>query len=257
MTNAPARRVVLALPAYNEEISLPAVLQRFDRVAAGAGWNYAAVVVDDGSSDGTAGVLRNAPASLALKVVVHAQNRGLGETIVDALAEASRLAGNGGIVVTMDADNTHSPELIPELVRRIEKGNDIAIASRYRPGSRVIGLSRFRHSMSYGARFLFQSLLPMQGVRDYTCSFRAYRAELLERAFALYGPSLARERGFACMAEILVKLGALGARAAEIPMELRYDIKGGASKMNVGLTAANTLRLILRLRRSRCVPVQP
>jgi len=134
------------------------------------------------------------------------------------------------------------------MVGAIAGGSDIVIASRYRRGSRVVGLSKFRHLMSIGARLLFQVTFPMKGVRDYTCGFRAYRASLLKRAFARYGKSLAQERGFAAMAEILLRLNSMRPAFSEVPMVLRYDFKSGDSKMRVGATVMKTLRMMRRLR---------
>ncbi len=240
--------VILALPAYNEERGLPLVLGAFLKQMAAAGLSGRAVVVDDGSRDGTPRAIREAAAEFDVRSLTHEVNRGLGETIRDALRLAAATADPDDIVVSMDSDNTHSPELIPAMVARIGEGYDVVIASRYRGGSAVVGLAPFRHVMSWGARAMFQLVFPIRGVRDYTCGFRAYRAAVLQRAFAHYGDALVTERSFASMAEILVRIARLGVRFSEVPMVLRYDLKGGASKMNVGRTVARTLGLMLRLR---------
>ena len=209
---------------------------------------FQVVIVDDGSTDGTLDVIRRWSAKIPIDVVQHVRNSGLGETIQDALFRAAQLAEADDIVVTMDADNTHSPAVIPAMVEAIDGGGDVVIASRYRRGSRVVGLSAHRHLMSHGARFLFQLAFPINGVRDYTCGFRAYRASLLQNAFARFGKTLAQERGFAAMAEILLKLRTLNPRFGEVPMVLRYDLKSGDSKMRVGATVMKTLRMMRRLR---------
>jgi dolichol-phosphate mannosyltransferase len=245
-------RVFLTLPAYNEQEALPRLFQAFEQEVALAGSHDGRVViVDDGSRDRTCEVISQWGGRLSIDLVRHASNRGLGETIRDALRRASELAATDDVIVTMDADNTHSPALIPGMIARLNQGYDLVIASRYRRGARVVGLSPVRHVMSYGARFLFQILYPISGVRDYTCGFRAYRAGLLHKAFLTYGDSLVTERGFACMAEILLKLARLGLRASEVPMVLRYDQKPSASKMNVGNTVSTTIKLIARTRFSR------
>lgn len=241
-------RILLTLPAYNEEHGLPQVLGAFQREVLAAGYEGLAVIVDDGSTDGTDRVIREWSAVLPIELVRHPVNRGLGETIEDGLRRAAELARPEDVVVTMDADHTHSPALIPQMIRRLDEGHDVIIASRYRPGSKVLGLSGFRHLMSYGARLLFQALCPIPGVRDYTCGFRAYRARVLQAAFTRHNGKLVRERGFAAMAEILLKLGAMRVRMAEAPMVLRYDRKAGPGKMKVALTVAKTLQLVIRNR---------
>ena len=183
-----------------------------------------------------------------MDLAVHLSNRGLGETIRDALRLASEVASDDDLIVTMDADNTHPPELIPEMIRHIKQGADVVIASRYRPGARVVGLSRFRRSMSLGARLLFGTVFPIEGVRDYTCGFRMYRPSVLRRAFETYGDRLVSERGFACMAEILLKVSRLRVRCSEVPLVLGYNRKKSVSMMRVGRTVMTTLGLMTRLR---------
>ena len=246
-------KIFLALPAYNEEQALPLLLRALESQFAGSGCPVHVVVVDDGSRDGTADVVRQwRSETVRMDLVCHPVNRGLGETVRDALRRASELADAGDAIVTMDADNTHSPSLIPAMVARLrDESYDIVIASRYRPGARVVGLSPFRLLTSYGARVLFQLVLPIRGVRDYTCGFRAYRAGIVQKAFQTWGDDFIGERSFACMAEILLKIRELRVRICEVPMVLRYDQKGGASKMRVGVTIVKTLALMMRARFGR------
>jgi len=148
----------------------------------------------------------------------------------------------------MDADNTHTPGLIGSMVRLIEEGSDVVIASRYQPGAQVWGVPFHRRRLSDGARLLFRLVFPIRGVRDYTCGYRAYRASLLKRAFDTLGDQFVSEQGFQCMVDILLKLRRMNAVFREVPMILRYDLKGGVSKMRVGRTIFRTLGLMLRRR---------
>jgi dolichol-phosphate mannosyltransferase len=206
------------------------------------------VICDDGSRDATLEVIESWTKRLPVDVCVHPTNRGLGETIRDALRLALTIAAEDDVVVTMDADNTHPPELIAEMLRHVERGSDVVVASRYRPGARVVGLSRGRQVLSWGARMLCHAVFPIRGIRDYTCGFRLYRRSVLRRAFDAYGDHLVTERGFSCMAEILVKISRLKVRMSEVPLVLRYDQKAGVSKMKVGRTVLSTLKLLIRLR---------
>jgi dolichol-phosphate mannosyltransferase len=131
------------------------------------------------------------------------------------------------------------------MVQKILEGHDIVIASRFRKGARVIGLHWMRKCLSIGASLMMRIVFPMEGVRDYTCGFRAYRAELLRKAFEVYGESFIDQRGFQCMSDILIKLRRFNPVAGEVPMILRYDFKKGSSSMKVGRTVIQTLRLVL------------
>jgi dolichol-phosphate mannosyltransferase len=125
---------------------------------------------------------------------------------------------------------------------------DVAIASRYQPGSKVVGLSTFRQLLSNGASWLFRLYAPVSGVKDYTCGFRAYRASLLQQAFARYGNHFITENGFTCMAEILIKLARLGARFREIPFVLHYEYKMSTSKMDILQTTQRSLLFLIKSR---------
>lgn len=241
-------KVWLALPAFNEEEALPELLERVGEAFADNGIPYEVVIVDDGSSDATAQVASTMSFQMPIQLIQHPVNQGLGITLRDGLKEAVDRAGDRDIIVTMDADNTHPPGLIAQMVQMIHEGCDVVIASRFQPGARVVGVPFERHVLSLGARILFTGLFPTRGVRDYTSGYRAYRASVLRQAFAEYGDQFVGETGFSCMADVLLKLRKQGALFGEAPLRLRYDQKGGVSKMKVFRTIWLTLKLLGRHR---------
>lgn len=242
------QRIRLVLPAYNEENSLPQLLARADEFYTESGLNMDVLVVNDGSTDSTLDIAKTYDGNVKVGVEDLQPNRGLAGAIRAGLTEGIRGLEPDDIVVTMDADDSHNPALIADMVRELQNGADLAIASRYRKGSKVIGLSKFREMTSIGAKWMFQIMAPMRGVRDYTCGFRAYKVELIEKALDYYGEDLIEQQGFACMAEILLRLNRFKPVIAEVPMILRYDQKGGASKMKVGRTIRQTFGLLWQYR---------
>ncbi len=156
-----------------------------------------------------------------------------------------------GIIITMDADNTHPAGLALRMVRLIREGNDVVIASRYRSGSYVRGLPLSRRFLSYAGSWLCRVLFPIRGVRDYTCGYRAYRVATLSRLVTSYGEDIISETGFASMVDILLRLRKQQLIFTEVPLVLRYDLKPGRSKMNVSSTIKETLSLLVR---RRCFP---
>lgn len=245
-------RVWIVLPAYNEADNLPALLGRFRELADEAyRLEVRVLIVDDGSTDDTAAVALREARSLPVEVVRNETNRGLAETFMRGMTEAARRATPGEIVVCMDADNSHVPGQILRMVREIQEGRDVVIASRYRPGSVVKGVPRLRRFLSRGMSILFRIVFPVEGVRDYSCGYRAYRAEFLQEALEDQGERLFAQDGFACMVGILLHLARADAVFGEVPLVLRYDQKLGESKMNVGRTVLRTLHLLVRERFGR------
>lgn len=247
-------RLFVVLPAYNEEHSLPPLLAAFERLFARlpARLDPLVIIVNDGSRDGTERVARLAERrGFPLRLVNHARNRGLGEAIKTGLREAAALSASpADILVYMDADNTHPPRYIAPMLRKMKRsGADIVIASRYRRGSRQFGVPPFRQLLSLGALVLFTVFLRLEGVRDYTCGYRAYRMRLVREALEHYGDAIITRAGFACTDQLLVNLACLGARIREVPFVLRYDQKQGRSKIQLGTTIVETLRMLAGARR--------
>ncbi len=247
--------VRVALPAYNEEKSLEPLLVSLDSVLRQLKHPYEIIVVDDGSSDDTAAIASRLSFELPVRLVSHEVNQGLAGALRTGLATAVDSSFPGDLILTMDSDNTHPAGLIPRMLQSIQEGHDVVIGSRFQPGARVIGVPFDRVLLSIAARFVFQLMLPIRSVRDYTCGFRVYRADVIAAAQRHYGEDFVSEKGFSCMVDVLLKLRRLRVDGAEVvmgevPMILRYDRKGGASKMRVLKTIMQTLSLVFRRRLS-------
>jgi dolichol-phosphate mannosyltransferase len=241
----------MVLPAYNEENSLPELLKRIDQAMNVFTLSYRSLVVNDGSQDRTLEKVRQLTGVYPIEILDHGVNKGLGQAILTGLRRASELAAEDDLIISMDADNTHDPMLVGEMVRKIQSGNDLVIASRYEKGGREVGLSWLRHILSGGASTLLRLFFPIPGARDYTCGYRAYTGRILQTAFRVYGNDLVEERGFTCMAEILLKMRSLNARVSEVPLVLRYDLKTGPSKMKIIRTILRYAVLMTRIRLRR------
>lgn len=234
------QRICLMLPAYNEELSLPNLLKRVNRLTDNYDLNLEILVVNDGSKDNTLGVCKE----FGVNVLDLQPNGGLANAMRSGFEEVLRRYSDDDLLITMDADDSHNPGLIPRMKAQIMEGSDLVIASRYRSGSRTLGLDQLRIFLSYGAGIMFRLVFGVQGVRDYTCGYRAYRVSLLREAMNKYGDKLIEQKGFACMAEILLKISKLDPVIHELPFILRYDQKLGESKMDIRKTVKQTLELI-------------
>jgi dolichol-phosphate mannosyltransferase len=243
-------QVILAIPAYNEALVIGDLLDAARETFAGIQTHTGRViVVDDGSTDGTADVVAAHRAPYPVEVATHEVNRGMGRAILTALRQATECATDpDDIIVNMDSDNTHPPETIVAMLEACTQGADVVIASRYRPGSEQHGVPTFRRFLSFGARLLFTWRLRLPGVRDYTCGFRAFRADVVRRALDTYGDALMTREGFACANELLVNIARLDPPPvlAEVPFILRYDRKKGVSKLPLFRTVWEDVKMLLK-----------
>ncbi len=249
--------IFVVLPAYNEQEAIISLIQQIRSIAQKRLIEpVRIIVVDDGSNDDTAARVR-ALQTEDILLIQHPHNLGLGSAIRTGLLAALEQATDDDIIITMDADNTHPPGLIPRLILTLEGGNDVVIASRFQPGSRILGLSRYRKLFSSGLRWFLQCFVPIHGVRDYSCGYRAYRAATVRQAFHTWGHHFIDRSGFSAMVSILYKLDRLGAVITEVPLVLHYEKKQGKSKMNVFRNIRETLQLAWQERLYRSFKKDP
>ncbi|PKN01910.1 MAG: hypothetical protein CVU77_02965 [Elusimicrobia bacterium HGW-Elusimicrobia-1] len=236
--------IYVALPAYNEEKNIPPLLSAVSETLKGA--DYKVVIVDDGSTDGTLSAARLASGVMPVEVIPHEKNMGLGAAIKTLFAYIAKNVKSGDVVVTMDADNTHPAALIPSMASRVAEGADIVIASRFCAGAKTRGVPFYRNLLSRVAALIFKIAFRIRGVNDYTSGYRVISGAILRRYFdSPEAAPLVTEAGFTAGTEILIKLSRQpGARIVEAPLDLRYDLKGGASKMKVVSTMIKYLKLL-------------
>lgn len=240
-------RVHVILPAYNEADSLPNLLTRFEELnERRPDLRLMVRVIDDGSADETAAVARRGYGLLDVRVRTHEQNMGLGQAMLTGIQRAVASADPNDVIVAMDADDTHDVTLIPIMFDHIAGGADIAIASRFVDGGCDKTAPPFRRLLSRGASVVFKTIFPLDRIGDFTSGYRMYRASMMQRATAHWGDRLIEEDGFACMVELLLKLRHWKPTVVEVPMKLRYDRKLSESKLRLGRTLGQYLKLAIR-----------
>ena len=225
--------IFVLLPALNEEKSLPTLIPKLNAELSNFNESYKIIVCNDGSTDGTQKMLEDFKSSMPLEIIHHKINRGLGESSRDLFELASQLCGAGDVIVRLDCDDTHEPEFIPNLINKIREGYDVVVASRFAEGGGQLGVNSYRTFISYGANYFMKLFFPIKGLREYSCGFRAYRAEKIKEAVNFFGNNFIQLKGlgFTCTLEKVVKLKLIGAKFAEVPFILRYDQKQSSSKM--------------------------
>jgi dolichol-phosphate mannosyltransferase len=243
--------VVIILPMYNEELSIPLLYQMFNECfSVPLSYDYRIVAVNDGSQDDTLTLLnRWAQENPRLVVLSHMQNMGVGQAILTGFREAIRMSSQ--CVVTLDADASHPGDVICQMVEKVDLGSDIVIASRFASGGKQVGVPPLRQVYSLGARILLSIFFPLKGVKDYTVGFRAYNTSVLYQALSQSEESFLKFRSFATSVEILLKVATLAKKIEEVPLILRYDYKVSPSKLKLWLTINDYLKLFL-LPKKKC-----
>ncbi|MDO9181455.1 MAG: glycosyltransferase family 2 protein [Bacteriovorax sp.] len=251
------RYITVALPAYNEAKNLPALLEKFQEINClyHSLFETRVLVINDSSNDDTVSVLNSLLPklpNLKVDVIHHEVNRGLTGGINTAFDYFHKIYNSEHPPIAaglMDGDNSHSPSILPTMVSKILEDYDVVIASRFRPGARVEGVSAFRQVLSFGLTCLFKILRNLQGVRDYSCGYRLYSKRIVNLVKARHVGDVVLEKSFASMVEILLKCDLEGALMTEVPFLLRYDLKLGESKMPFKKTILGNLRLLTTLRK--------
>lgn len=240
---------LLVIPAYNEEQNLPRLFADLESRPSLYTPGSRILIVDDGSRDGTAGLVEGYQGPLPIELVRMGRNAGPGAAFARGFDEALALHDGEAFVITLEADNTSDLEVLDEMLEYAAAGAGLVLASVH-GGGRMLNVTRSRRILSTGAGVAVRRALALDA-HTVSSFFRVYRASVLRMAIAHHGDRLIQERGFACKAELLVKLTALGVPFAEVPVDLDASRREGVSKMPVLRTLMGYGRLFLRERLQR------
>ena len=231
--------VLVVLPTYNELENL----ERAVRAVRAVG--YDVLVVDDSSPDGTGELAaRLAEADGGVHVLVRPGKMGLGSAYLAGFR--CGLDRGYDFMVEMDADGSHRPEYLPELVAAAEHSGGLAVGSRYVPGGSVTGWPWHRKLLSWGANLYCRALLGL-AVRDCTAGYRCYPRAVLEAI----GLDCVVSQGYSFQIEMVYRCTRLGFPVRELPIRFE-DRVAGRSKVSEGEVRKALLAVLwLRLRGSR------
>jgi dolichol-phosphate mannosyltransferase len=228
--SAPAQRtrVTIVVPTYKEVESLPHLIDRVASVREAHGLDIDMLIMDDDSRDGSAELVAARPESW-VKLVVRTSDRGLSPAVLDGLRQA-----RGDVLVCMDADLSHPPEALPEIISKLNDGADFVVGSRYVAGGSTSddwGVLRWLNS-----RIATLFARPLTSVRDPMAGFFGLKRSTFERGTQL------NPIGYKIGLELIVKCGC--ERVVEIPIHFE-DRRFGESK----LTFKQQLLYLQHLRR--------
>lgn len=210
--------ISIVIPTYNEKDNITPLVERIDQAL--SGYNYEILFVDDDSKDGTIEVASSLASRYPVKVIVRQSERGLATAVVHGLKSAT-----GEVIGVMDADLQHPPEVIPELVKAIQGGADMVIASRYVEGGGCPHWGLSRRVISKVALVVSHLLLPStRQVKDPLAGFFMFRRQNMAQAKL-------KPIGYKISLEIM--LTGSFQNVVEVPY-IFEDRSAGKSKLNPG-----------------------
>ena len=213
-------KALVVIPTYNEAENVPRLIP----TVLGKAPNLDVLVVDDGSPDGTAGLVRD---MMSVDSRIHLLERpgkmGLGTAYVAGFKFA--IEHKYDYVFEMDADFSHSPKELPNFLKKMED-YDLVIGSRYINGVRVLNWPMQRLLLSYFAN-IYTRIITGLPVHDATGGFKCYRRTVLESIDL----DAIKSNGYAFQIEISYKVWKKGFRIVEIPI-IFLDRRSGTSKMS-------------------------
>ena len=214
-------RTLVITPTYVEAENIDEFLRRARAALPSAD----ILVVDDNSPDGTAGIAEAAAAELGgIDVLRRPVKQGLGSAYRAGFAIG--LEKGYDALVQIDADLSHDPAVLPDLLHEVESGADLAIGSRYVPGGEIPHWPWFRRALSrYGN--LYAALVLGTGVKDATSGYRAYRADTLKSI----DYATTRSKGYGFQIETEYRVHSWGGRITEVPIVFTDRVRG-YSKMS-------------------------
>ena len=238
--------VHVIIPTYNEALNIQPLIREVLDLPVDA----RVIVVDDGSPDGTGELAEEMTTSHPGRVhVIHRPGKlGLGSAYAAGFELALGELG-AGRVMTMDADFSHLPRYIPDMVA-LSAENHIVIGSRYVPGGGTARWPLRRRLLSWGANTFARVMLGLRA-HDVTAGFRLYHREVME----VIPPRTIRASGYSFLIEMLFQCERCGFRAGEVPI-IFEERREGASKISRS-EIWRALLTVFRLIPRRFGPSQP
>jgi dolichyl-phosphate beta-glucosyltransferase len=227
----------MVIPAFNEAERISDSLTRIFRYLDSAGISAEVLVVDDGSTDGTAERVAEFKEGDRLRFIRLEENQGKGAAVRAGVLEAS-----GDYILMSDADLSTPIQELEKLLPHVKGEYDIAVGSRQIEGAELVkrqGLFRQAAGLVFGA---LTRLVVNTGVIDTQCGFKCFRAQAAKRIFKSN-----RIRGYCFDIEVLAKARLWGMRVIEVPV--RWEDKAG-SKVNMIKDLPGVIKEILAIRRN-------
>ena len=216
----------VVIPTYNEKDNIEELISRLTRTLDPLNIGYKILVVDDNSPDGTwKKVQEIMESNKHVELIIREKKEGIGAAIKHGIKHVLENT-DAEYIVTMDADLSHRPEDLAEMIRHSREA-DLVQASRYIEGGKIIGWGPHRKLISWGANTLVR-LLYRTGLHEHTTNYRIYRRWLAEKIV-----EYTKSKSYEWVIEALLVSIACGAKIVEVPTTFINRVKG---KSKLGIT---------------------
>ena len=234
-------KLSVILPTYNERENIERMISSLTSVFQKNKINSFIVVVDDNSPDGTGKLVDELKKKNKIVHIIHrVKKEGLGKAYISGM-KYSLNDLNADLIMTMDCDFSHDPNLIPNFIKKINEGYDLVLGSRYISGGGVHNWPIYRRIISLGGNFLPRLILGLKS-HDNTTGFRCYKKKVLE---SINLDSI-KSNGYSFLVEIAFLIQKKGFKIGETPIIFK-DREFGETKISKK-EIFRTLKTLFRLR---------
>jgi dolichol-phosphate mannosyltransferase len=247
--------------ALNEEKNLKKLLVDISHEMQNLGRDFEIVACLDGTNDGSFELLEAFSKFHPVKILPPKNERGLGRAYKRIFLDVIENSADNDLVISLDADNTHKPEQISEMLQHLE-GNklDVVVASRFCSKSVMEEFPLYRKFISKFTSLLLQTLFSVKTIhgkklQDFTSGYRIYKVSKLKKLYELQKDQFICEPEFTYTCELLIKLSRINCRIDEIAISYDYGQKVGESKLRIMRNFYRLIILLISLRKKSALKI--
>lgn len=230
-------KLSFVIPTYNEAGNIKELISLISKVCKDNSYDHEVLIIDDNSPDKTGLIVKSLAKRFKVKVFIRTAERGLGSAYKYGF---SKVSPSSDLVFMMDADFSHDPRVIPNFVKAINNGYDVAQGSRKVKGGGIeASWNPFRYLISYFSSLL---TLPLTGLKDPNTSFKCFKSDIIRNKKVM---NRITNPGFGMLIEFLYVIKSEGYKVTEVPI-IFGKRKSGESKLKFK-ELINSFKLYLSL----------